>query len=41
VLELDGDRVAHVVVFFDLDSFARAGLPSELGGADVRALVRT
>ena len=39
VLELDGARVSHVVVFFDTDNFARAGLPPELTGADVRALV--
>jgi RNA polymerase sigma-70 factor (ECF subfamily) len=39
VLELDGERVAHVVVFFDPDAFARTGLPAELGSEDVRALV--
>jgi RNA polymerase sigma-70 factor, ECF subfamily len=39
VLELDGDRVSHVVSFFDTDCFARAGLPPELSGDDVRALV--
>ena len=40
VLELDGDRVSHVVAFFDTDSFARAGLPSELSADDVRVPVR-
>jgi RNA polymerase sigma-70 factor, ECF subfamily len=40
VLELRGAQVSHVVVFFDLDSFRLAGLPSELSGDDVRALVR-
>ena len=39
VLELDADRVSHVVVFFDTDNFARAGLPPELDGDIVRALV--
>jgi RNA polymerase sigma-70 factor (ECF subfamily) len=38
VLELRGARVAHVVVFFDADSFSRAGLPQELSGDEVRAL---
>jgi RNA polymerase sigma-70 factor (ECF subfamily) len=39
VLELDGDRVSHVVSFFDTDCFRLAGLPLELDGNDVRALV--
>ena len=39
VLELDGARVSHVVAFFDADSFRLAGLPMELSGDDVRALV--
>ena len=41
VLELEGDRVKHVVVFFDTDAFARAGLPEELTGDEVRTLTGT
>jgi RNA polymerase sigma-70 factor (ECF subfamily) len=37
VLELDGARVAHAVVFFDIEYFALAGLPPSLGPADVPA----
>lgn len=37
VLELDGARVAHSVVFFDVEYFALAGLPPSLGPADVPA----
>jgi RNA polymerase sigma-70 factor (ECF subfamily) len=38
VLELSGDRVSHVVAFFDLEAFAAAGLPETLSAADVAAL---
>ncbi|WP_240918073.1 hypothetical protein [Phycicoccus sp. HDW14] len=37
VLELDGAHVGHAVVFFDVEYFALAGLPAELGPADVPA----
>ncbi len=37
VLELDGSLVGHVVVFFDAEYFALAGLPAELGPGDVPA----
>lgn len=35
VLTLSGDRVAHVVAFFDTDLFARFGLPEVLTGDDL------
>lgn len=37
VLELEGPRVKHTVVFFDVEYFALAGLPAALGPADVPA----
>ncbi len=38
VLDLDGDRVQHVVAFFEAGLFALAGLPTTLSEAEVRAL---
>ncbi len=38
VLELDGDRVTHVVAFFDREAFELAGLPPSLTAAEVAAL---
>ena len=38
VLELDGDRVSHVVAFFDPQAFAQARLPAALTAAEVAAL---
>ncbi len=38
VLELRGDKVSHVVAFFDPASFTAAGLPDSLSSADVAAL---
>lgn len=38
VLELVGDKVSHVVAFFDRDAFAQAGLPLSLSAADVAAI---
>ncbi len=39
VLELGGDKISHVVAFFDPVAFGQAGLPSSLSAADVAALV--
>ena len=38
VLELDGDRVSHVVAFFDREAFEQAGLPAHLTAAQVAAI---
>lgn len=38
VLELAGDRVSHVVAFFDPAAFRQAGLPESLSAAEVAAL---
>lgn len=38
VLELAGDRVSHVVAFFDRAAFELAGLPASLTAAEVAAL---
>ncbi len=38
VLELDGEKVSHVVAFFDPAAFTAAGLPRSLSAADVAAL---
>lgn len=38
VLDLAGDRVGHVVAFFDPDAFALAGLPAAMSAAEVAAI---
>ncbi|MFN8194104.1 MAG: sigma-70 family RNA polymerase sigma factor [Nocardioidaceae bacterium] len=38
VLELAGDKVSHVVAFFDPEAFALAGLPAQLTAGDVAAI---
>ncbi len=38
VLQLAGDKVSHVVAFFDPEAFAQAGLPPSLTAAEVAAI---